>query len=92
MPVQYPVACRPQAWSSGAPLLMLRSYGGLSADAPNKRLYIVRPKLPAWLSRVEILGMRVGEARIDLVFTSNNGITATEVPRKEGEIEILIRQ
>ena len=92
VPVQYPVACRPQAWASGAPLLMLRSYGGLSADAPNNRLLIVRPKLPAWLDRVEILGMRVGGSRIDLVFTSNDGVTATEVPRKEGDIEILIRQ
>jgi glycogen debranching enzyme len=92
VPVQYPVACRPQAWASGAPLLMVRSYGGLSADAPNKRLYIDRPRLPSWLERMEILGMRIGEARIDVVFTNNDGVTATEVPRKDGDIEILIRQ
>jgi glycogen debranching enzyme len=92
VPVQYPVACRPQAWAAAAPLLMVRSYGGLSADAPNNRLTIVRPKLPAWLERVDILGMRVGESRIDLAFSSTNGVTATEVPRKEGDIEILIRQ
>ncbi len=92
VPVQYPVACRPQAWASGAPLLMLRSYGGLSADAAHGRLYIERPKLPSWLERVEIQGMRVGSARLDLVFTNNDGVTATEVPRKEGEIEVLIRQ
>ena len=92
VPVQYPVACRPQAWASGAPLLMIRSYGGLSADAPNGRLFIERPHLPSWLYRIEVLGMRVGEARLDLVFTNNEGVTATEVPRKEGEIEVLIRQ
>jgi hypothetical protein len=71
---------------------MIRSYGGLSADAPNGRLYIDRPHLPGWLDRIEILGMRVGEARLDLVFTSREGVTATEVPRKDGEIEVLIRQ
>jgi glycogen debranching enzyme len=92
LPVQYPVACRPQAWASGAPLLMVRSYGGLSADAPNNVLYIDRPRLPEWLDRVEIQGMRIGEARIDLVLTNNEGVTATEVPRKEGDIEVLIRQ
>jgi glycogen debranching enzyme len=92
VPVQYPVACRPQAWASGAPLLMIRSYGGLSADAPNGRLFIERPHLPSWLDRIEVLGMRVGQARLDLVFTNNQGVTATEVPRKEGEIEVLIRQ
>ncbi|MGH2684426.1 MAG: amylo-alpha-1,6-glucosidase, partial [Actinomycetota bacterium] len=91
-PVQYPVACRPQAWASGAPLLMIRSYGGLSADAPNGQLFINRPRLPSWLERIEVLGMRVGDARLDLVFSNNNGVTATEVPRKDGDLEILIRQ
>jgi glycogen debranching enzyme len=92
VPVQYPVACRPQAWASGAPLLMIRSYGGLSADAGAGRLYIDRPRLPAWLDRMEILGMRVGDTRLDLVFTNREGVTATEVPRKDGELEVLIRQ
>jgi glycogen debranching enzyme len=92
VPVEYPVACRPQAWSAASPLLMLRSYGGIMADAPGGTLYINRPQLPAWLDRIEILGMRVGAARVDLAFSSREGVTATQVPRKEGEIEVLIRQ
>jgi glycogen debranching enzyme len=92
MPVEYPVACRPQAWATGAPLLMLRSYGGLSADAPKKRLYILRPQLPAWLEQMEIVGMRVGSARVDLTLTRRDGVTAIQVPHKEGDIEVLIRQ
>ncbi|MFL5799504.1 MAG: glycogen debranching N-terminal domain-containing protein [Actinomycetota bacterium] len=91
-PVQYPVACRPQAWAAGAPLLMLRSYGGITADAPNGVLYIHRPNLPAWLDQIEVLGMRVGEARVDLTFTRTKGVTAVQVPRKEGDLEVLIRQ
>jgi glycogen debranching enzyme len=92
VPVQYPVACRPQAWASGSPLLMVRTYAGLSADAPRGVLYIDRPRLPVWLDRVEVLGMRVGASRLDLVLTNNDGVTATEVPRKEGDLEVLIRQ
>jgi glycogen debranching enzyme len=92
VPVQYPVACRPQAWASGAPLLMMRTYGGLSADAPAGILYIDRPRLPRWLDRMEILGLRVGQAKLDLVFTNREGVTATEIPRKDGDIEVLIRQ
>jgi glycogen debranching enzyme len=92
MPVEYPVACRPQAWSTGAPLLMLRSYGGLSADAPKRRLYIVRPQLPAWLDRMEVVGMRVGSARVDLTLLRRDGVTAIQVPHKEGDVEVLIRQ
>src|SRR5439155_18564603 len=69
LPVEYPVACRPQAWASGAPLLMLRSYAGMSAEAPDGKLYIVRPRLPEWLERCEIVGLRVGQARVDLTFS-----------------------
>jgi glycogen debranching enzyme len=92
VPVQYPVACRPQAWSSGAPLLMLRSYAGISADAPDGKLYIVKPELPSWLERADVVGMRVGRARVDLTITSRDGVTATQIPRKEGDIEVLIKQ
>jgi len=91
-PVQYPVACRPQAWSSGAPLLMMRSYGGITADAPRGVLYIHRPGLPSWLEQIDVVGMRVGDARVDLTFTRSGGVTAVQVPRKEGDLEILIRQ
>jgi glycogen debranching enzyme len=91
VPVQYPVACRPQAWSSGAPLLMLRSYGGITADAPVGVLNLIRPNLPKWLERIEVIGMQVGDSRVDLSFTAKDGVTATQVPRKEGDIDVVIR-
>jgi hypothetical protein len=31
-------------------------------------------------------------SRLDLVFTQTDGVTAAHVPRKEGDLEILIRQ
>ena len=92
LPVEYPVACRPQAWAAAAPLLMIRSYGGFIADAPNNVLYISRPALPRWLQSAEIQGMRVGKARVDLAFSQQGGVTSTQVPRKDGDLEILIRQ
>jgi glycogen debranching enzyme len=92
LPVEYPVACRPQAWAAGAPFMMIRSYGGLVADAPSGVLYISRPSLPSWLGDAEIQGMRVGKARVDLALTQRNGVTAIQVPRKDGDLEVLIRQ
>jgi glycogen debranching enzyme len=92
LPVEYPVACRPQAWASGAPLLMIRSYAGMVADAPNNKLYIARPSLPSWLDEAEIQGMRVGSARVDLALSQRGGATSIQVPRKEGDLEILILQ
>jgi glycogen debranching enzyme len=91
VPVEYPVACRPQAWATGATLLMVRSYGGISADAPAGTLFIQRPTLPFWLTRSDIIGMRVGGARVDLAFHSHEGATGAQVLRKDGELEVLIR-
>ncbi len=42
-PVEYPTACSPQAWSTGAPLLLLRTALGLEPSGDN---LIVDPALP----------------------------------------------
>ncbi|HJR18672.1 MAG TPA: amylo-alpha-1,6-glucosidase [Actinomycetota bacterium] len=91
VPVEYPVACRPQAWATGATLLMVRSYGGIHADAPRRTLDIVRPTLPFWLERQDLIGMRVGDAKLDLTFHAHEGITGCQVIRKHGELDVLIR-
>ena len=92
VPVEHPLACRPQAWAVGAPLLMLRSFAGLTADAPNGALTLVRPELPVWLDRLEMIGMRVGQARVDLTLSNYDGVTAVQVARKEGDLDVVIRQ
>ena len=56
----YPTSCSPQAWASGAPLLVLRSFLGLEPDEPNKTLR-VRAKLPPAWGEVTVDGLRLGE-------------------------------
>ncbi len=51
-PVEYPTACSPQAWASGAPLLLLRAILGLEADGDH---LIVDPAIPSMLGRLELL-------------------------------------
>jgi glycogen debranching enzyme len=51
-PVQYPTACSPQAWSTGAPLLLLRTMLGL--EPVDDRL-VVDPALPQTIGRMELL-------------------------------------
>lgn len=91
LPVEYPVACRPQAWATGAPLLMIRTYGGIFADAPNRILTVQRPSLPQWISRAEIIGLRVGDVRVDLAFTQSGGATAVQVLRRTGDLDVIVR-
>jgi glycogen debranching enzyme len=53
-PVQYPTACSPQAWSTGAPLLFLRTMLGLE---PVGEHLVVDPALPVGIGRIELLGI-----------------------------------
>jgi glycogen debranching enzyme len=61
-PVQYPTACSPQAWSTGAPLLFLRTMLGLE---PIGEHLIVDPCLPANIGQVELLDIPGRWGRID---------------------------
>jgi glycogen debranching enzyme len=51
-PVQYPTACSPQAWSTGAPLLLLRTMLGLE---PMGEHLVVDPALPVGIGQLELL-------------------------------------
>jgi glycogen debranching enzyme len=51
-PVQYPTACSPQAWSTGAPLLLLRTMLGLEPIGDH---LVVDPALPVGIGRIELL-------------------------------------
>jgi glycogen debranching enzyme len=92
VPVEYPVACRPQAWASAAPLLMIRTYAGMHAQAPTGALSIVRPRLPDPIVNVEVIGIRVGRSRLDLAFHQHGGTTGVNVMRKDGTgLDVVVR-
>jgi glycogen debranching enzyme len=51
-PVQYPTACSPQAWSTGAPLLLLRTMLGLEPVGDH---LLVDPALPSHIGAIALL-------------------------------------
>jgi glycogen debranching enzyme len=51
-PVEYPTACSPQAWATGAPLLFLRALLGLE---PQGDRLLVDPAVPAEIGEVRLL-------------------------------------
>jgi glycogen debranching enzyme len=61
-PVQYPTACSPQAWSTGAPLLLLRAGLGLEPRGDN---LVVDPALPLEFGNLQILDLPGRWKRID---------------------------
>jgi len=89
-PVPYPVACRPQAWAAGAFPFILQAILGLRADAPAKRLFIVRPKLPQWLGHVQLEGLRVGQAEVDLYYERKGDRTSVQILDVRGDLQVEI--
>jgi glycogen debranching enzyme len=92
VPVPYPVACRPQAWAAGAIPSLLAEALGLRADGLDGRLVVSRPTLPRWLAHVEVTGLRVAGAHIDLVFerTRDSGHVALTDARVDGDVEVVL--
>ena len=89
-PVPYPVACQPQAWAAGSIPFLLKWGLGLSPDALENRLAIVRPSLPHWLNRVELSGLALGNARIDLVFERAGEQVTLADAHIEGDAEVVL--
>jgi glycogen debranching enzyme len=61
-PVQYPTACSPQAWSTGTPLLLLRTMLGLEPVGDH---LIVDPALPTGIGHLELLDIPGRWGRVD---------------------------
>ena len=61
-PVQYPTACSPQAWSTGAPLLLLRTMLGLEPEGEN---LVIDPALPLHIGQLELLDIPGRWGRLD---------------------------
>ena len=84
-PVQYPTSCSPQAWSTGAPLLLLRTMLGLEPVGDH---LVVDPALPMSIGHLELLDIpgrwgridAFGRGRIDVENTRRGGATRRKGP------------
>jgi glycogen debranching enzyme len=93
-PVRYPVACSPQAWAAGALPHALWNLLGLEPDALARRLVVRRPRLPEWLGRVALDGVRIGAAVADLRFTrrEDGGGVAVDAIVREGALGVDVTE
>ena len=66
--VRYPVACSPQAWAAGALPYSLWQILGLRARTLERKLIVARPRLPDPVQWLEIHGLTLGDASVDLRF------------------------
>jgi glycogen debranching enzyme len=89
-PVAYPVACSPQAWAAAAPFSFIATMLGLRADASAKRLELIQPTLPDWLTKLTITGLPIGGESVDLLVHRWRGRTSAEVLGRRGSIDVII--
>jgi glycogen debranching enzyme len=90
IPVNYPVACHPQAWAAGAMPFLVETLLGLRPEAFEHRLRIVHPILPDFLDRLQLRRLRVGTATVDLQFHRDRRSVRVDVLRINGSLEIIV--
>lgn len=91
VPVRYPVACHPQAWSAGSVPFMITTLLGMEADAFEHKLRIVRPILPDFVDRIQVRSLRVGDATVGINFErTSEDHCAVDVVKIEGELDVVV--
>jgi glycogen debranching enzyme len=89
-PVQYPVACSPQAWASGTIFQLFQMMLNLVPDAPGNHLRIIEPALLESINHLSIKNLKVGQTVMDLEFERSDNTTACRVTKKRGNLRIVI--
>ena len=87
-PTLYPVACSPQAWAAGTPLMLLQSSLGLEFDQDRNEILLRKPRLPAFLEEVTLRNLRLGQSAVDLMLRRHGNDVSIQVLRNEGQIRI----
>ncbi|WP_027166069.1 glycogen debranching N-terminal domain-containing protein [Mesorhizobium sp. WSM3224] len=89
-PVHYPVACHPQAWAAGAAPFLLTACLGLEPDGFANKLRIVRPRMPGFVNRIELRGLRVGKGSADLEFRRTDDGAEVDILQTSGQLTVEV--
>ena len=89
-PTLYPVACSPQAWSSGVVFGLIQASLRLSVDVDARRLCIDRATLPPFLASLRLLKVDLSFGDVDLLFERHAFDVSVTVLRKRGDFEVRV--
>jgi glycogen debranching enzyme len=97
-PVQYPVACTPQAWATGTVFQLIQMMINLVPNMESNQIRIVDPALPDSLHQLSVKNLRVGSTVLDVEFVREKvpdhgeaiGTTSCRVTRKRGNLRVMI--
>jgi glycogen debranching enzyme len=87
-PTLYPVACSPQAWASGALLLMLRAMLGIEFEPRAEEIRFRNPRLPASMHEITLRGLTMGHAKIDIELRRLGAHVSIRVLQSSGSVQV----
>ena len=67
-PTPYPVACLPQAWSSGTVFMLLQASLGIRVDGQCNEIHVEHPLLPLGIEHLSLRALPIKDAQVDLDF------------------------
>jgi glycogen debranching enzyme len=91
-PTHYPVACAPQAWAAGVVFMLIGAMLGLAPDAADNQITLNRPRLPGWLSWIELRNLRLRDSRMTLRASQGQDGAAIEMLSRRGDAELVVRR
>jgi glycogen debranching enzyme len=78
-PLAYPAACRPQAWSAAAAVLMLQTAIGLEPDVPGGVVRL-KPLAGSPFGTIEATGLEIAGTPVDVRVDAAGTATITGLP------------
>jgi glycogen debranching enzyme len=91
-PIPYPVACAPQAWSSGAMLQFVSTLLGLSVEGAKGRVLFDDPVMPPWLDWLEVSGLAVPGGTLDFAAVRGRTSCSIEIVSKPEALRVDVRK
>lgn len=79
--VKYPVACSPQAWAAGTPLVIVQTILGLFPDALEEKI-VLSPVFPNGMDLLEVEKVKIGKGHLSV----------TAVRNSNGNVELTIKE
>ncbi|RJF99791.1 amylo-alpha-1,6-glucosidase [Noviherbaspirillum saxi] len=89
-PTLYPVACSPQAWAAASVFSLLQACLGLSFNPETSEVRFRHPHLPEFIDTLEIRGLTINDAVMDLRLQRYPNNVGINVLRKEGHAEVVV--
>lgn len=88
-PVKYPVACSPQAWAAGTPLVFIQSLLGLFPNSLEQEIHL-SPNLLENMNFLKVEDISIGSGRLSVKVTRSDDNIHVEIEKNTTGYEVFI--